>query len=300
MAYVIKRAFWFHSPCTSVPSHLIYCTLDHIKSYIHSSTKRPRLTRHNHSSKMAEVPNNFVLLNDNDIAELIDVSDATNTKKQIKLAVRRLESYVKCTGTSLEVVEAYSDAELDQFLSRFYGGLRRDNGALYTFCLFLQFYPPIKWQRSTWTLQKTNNGCFAFMQWREAKSLVLESKSKNDLNCLKQFLQLKNLNRTLFYIITEQKISHNLHSCVWCLIHNDRFSSLVHVMLQPKICSNSMDYHTMIWRHRWKFTNMFSEKTTRTDVNSRLKPIKNPPTLAELQRQVAIGVKTTQLPVLTV
>ena len=79
---------------------------------------------------MAAVPNNFVLLNGDDIAELIDASDATNTKKQIKFAVRRLESYAKCAGTSLEVIEAYADAELDQFLSRLYGGLRRDNGSI--------------------------------------------------------------------------------------------------------------------------------------------------------------------------
>ena len=95
MAYVINRAFWFHSPCIVVPSHLIYCTLDHIMRYIHGSTRHPLSTRHNHPSKMAEVPNNFVLLNDDNIAELIDASDATSTKKQIKFAVRWLESYAK-------------------------------------------------------------------------------------------------------------------------------------------------------------------------------------------------------------
>ena len=47
--------------------------------YIHSSTKHPLLTRYNHSSKIVEVPNNFVLLNDDDIAILIDAFDATNT-----------------------------------------------------------------------------------------------------------------------------------------------------------------------------------------------------------------------------
>ena len=63
---------------------------------------------------MVVVPNNFVLLlNDDDIADLIYASDATNTKKQIKFTVRRLESYAKCAGTSLEEIEAYGDAELD-------------------------------------------------------------------------------------------------------------------------------------------------------------------------------------------
>ncbi len=38
---------------------------------------------------MAEALSNFVLLNDDKIADLIDASDATNTKKQFKFAVER-------------------------------------------------------------------------------------------------------------------------------------------------------------------------------------------------------------------
>ena len=60
---------------------------------------------------MAGVANNFVLLNDDDIAKLLDGADSTNTKKQIKYAVRRLESYARCVGTTLDEVEAYGDAE---------------------------------------------------------------------------------------------------------------------------------------------------------------------------------------------
>ena len=76
--------------------------------------------------------NNFVLLNEDELAELIDSADSANTKKQIQYAVRRLEAFAKCAGTTLAAVEAYDNAELDQFLSRYYGGLRKDTGALYT------------------------------------------------------------------------------------------------------------------------------------------------------------------------
>ena len=75
---------------------------------------------------------NFVLLNDDEIADLIDTSDALNTKKQIQFSVGRFNSFAKSSGTTLEAVEAYSEGELDNFLSRFYGGLRKDDGNLYT------------------------------------------------------------------------------------------------------------------------------------------------------------------------
>ncbi|XP_071512103.1 uncharacterized protein KIAA1958-like [Diadema antillarum] len=81
---------------------------------------------------MAAVQPSFVLLNDDELAELVDAADSTNTKKQIQFAVHRLEAFAECAGTSLATVQGYGNAELDKFLSRFYGGLRRNNGDLYT------------------------------------------------------------------------------------------------------------------------------------------------------------------------
>ncbi len=72
---VIRRAFF-------VPFDLFYCMLAH-----------PPLTKVTIRLKMVEASTNFVLLNDDEIADLIDASDATNTKKRIKFAVGRLNSY---------------------------------------------------------------------------------------------------------------------------------------------------------------------------------------------------------------
>ena len=79
---------------------------------------------------MAEVQ--FQLLTDEEIQELVDSTDAKNTKRNIKFARSRLEAFAKCASTSLEDVEKLSDVDLDKFLSRFYGGLRREDGSLYT------------------------------------------------------------------------------------------------------------------------------------------------------------------------
>lgn len=74
----------------------------------------------------------FVLVSEQDLSELLDGSDAENTKKQIRYAVNRLDAYAACAGTSLAAVEAMDEADLDKFLSRFFAGLRKADGTLYT------------------------------------------------------------------------------------------------------------------------------------------------------------------------
>ncbi len=74
----------------------------------------------------------FVLVSDQELGDLIESADSVNTKKQIQYAVSRLEAYAVFTGTSLAAVEALPGDELDVFLSRFFAGLRKADGSLYT------------------------------------------------------------------------------------------------------------------------------------------------------------------------
>lgn len=83
-------------------------------------------------NKMAAAPTNFVLLNEEEFAELLDSADSSGTKRQIHYAIRRMEAFAHFTGTDLATVQQYDCAELDRFLSRFYCGLRKDTGELYT------------------------------------------------------------------------------------------------------------------------------------------------------------------------
>ena len=80
---------------------------------------------------MAASPN-FVLLNETELAELLNDADSANTKKQIQFAKNRLEAFAGFSGKTLSEVDNYNHSELDTFLSQFYGGLRKDNGELYT------------------------------------------------------------------------------------------------------------------------------------------------------------------------
>ena len=48
-----------------------------------------------------------MLLNEDELAELINSADSANAKKQIQYAVRRLEAFEKCAGATLAAVEAY-------------------------------------------------------------------------------------------------------------------------------------------------------------------------------------------------
>lgn len=80
---------------------------------------------------MAAAATNFVLLNDDELADLNNAADSLNTKKQISYAIRRLESFAVASGTSLAAVESLNSDDFDKFLSRFYAGLRTDTGDLY-------------------------------------------------------------------------------------------------------------------------------------------------------------------------
>ena len=71
----------------------------------------------------------FQLLNEEDLAALLDQADSKNTKRQIKYAVSIFEEYCSTSG---DEIEKLTDAELDDLLSRFYGGARNKSGELYT------------------------------------------------------------------------------------------------------------------------------------------------------------------------
>ncbi|XP_034041783.1 uncharacterized protein KIAA1958-like [Thalassophryne amazonica] len=74
----------------------------------------------------------FVFVTDEDLSELTDGANSSNTKKQIQYAISRLEAFAVFAGTSLAEVEALTDEELDTFLSRFFAGLRKADGSFYT------------------------------------------------------------------------------------------------------------------------------------------------------------------------
>jgi hypothetical protein len=56
----------------------------------------------------------FVLVTEEDKSELIDNSDAANTKKQIKYAVSRMNSFALCAGVTC--LDNITDLELDNFI----------------------------------------------------------------------------------------------------------------------------------------------------------------------------------------
>ena len=72
------------------------------------------------------------MVTDDDLNELFDGTDSSNTKKQIKYATGRLEAYAKFTGTNIAAVLALPVEELDKFLSLFFAGLRKADSSLYT------------------------------------------------------------------------------------------------------------------------------------------------------------------------
>jgi site-specific recombinase XerD len=111
-------------------------------------------------TKMAASSNKpFVMVSEDDISELIEDSDAENTKKQIRYAVSRMNSFAACAGdTSLENM---TDLELDNFLSRFYAGLRKDDGHLYsTKCMHALRYGIHKHFQSIKGIDITNSDQF--------------------------------------------------------------------------------------------------------------------------------------------
>ncbi len=74
----------------------------------------------------------FDLVASDELKEFVDLADALNTKKQIKYALTRLETYAVFSETTLEAVSALSKRDLDEFLCRFYASLRKHDGELYT------------------------------------------------------------------------------------------------------------------------------------------------------------------------
>ena len=71
----------------------------------------------------------FQLVNEEDLAPFLDQADSKNTKRQIKYAVSIFEEYYSTSG---DEIGKFSDAELDDLLSRFYGGSRNKSGELYS------------------------------------------------------------------------------------------------------------------------------------------------------------------------
>ena len=72
----------------------------------------------------------FVLLNEEEMCELIDDSDTENTKKRIRYGISRMNSFAACAGETC--LENMTDLELNNFLARFYAGLEKDDGHLYS------------------------------------------------------------------------------------------------------------------------------------------------------------------------
>ena len=71
----------------------------------------------------------FQLLNEEDLATLLDQVDSKNTERQIKYAVWIFEEYCSTSG---DEIEKFTDAELDDLISRFYGGTHNKSGELYS------------------------------------------------------------------------------------------------------------------------------------------------------------------------
>ena len=74
----------------------------------------------------------FAQVSSDELKELVDLADASNTKKQIKFALSRLEAFAVFSGTTIEAVSALTKSELDEFVCRFYASLRKHDGELYT------------------------------------------------------------------------------------------------------------------------------------------------------------------------
>ena len=65
---------------------------------------------------MAEnINNGFVLFTEGEISDFIDSTDAANTKKQIKFAVQRLESFAQLVDADLVDI---SEPDLDKKTNR--------------------------------------------------------------------------------------------------------------------------------------------------------------------------------------
>ena len=71
----------------------------------------------------------FHVPTDEELADLVGNMDSKNTKKTLKLAREKLLGFAKYSGTNLESLTDPSD--LDAFLSKFYAGIRKEDGTNY-------------------------------------------------------------------------------------------------------------------------------------------------------------------------
>ena len=75
------------------------------------------------------------MLNDDELAELLDDADAKSTKKTIKFGFSKLDSFAKLKDVNLLDISARvrEDAsQLDSLLASFYAALRKEDGSLYS------------------------------------------------------------------------------------------------------------------------------------------------------------------------
>ena len=71
----------------------------------------------------------FELLNDEELDELINGTDSASTKRSLIFGWQRFEAFVKFTKTSLTDI---SRENLDQLLSKFYAGARKEDGTSFS------------------------------------------------------------------------------------------------------------------------------------------------------------------------
>ena len=71
-------------------------------------------------------------MTDDELLELLESADSMNTKRQIQYAILIYEQFATFTGKTLSDVNSLSDDELDKYLAKFFTGLRKADGDLYT------------------------------------------------------------------------------------------------------------------------------------------------------------------------
>ena len=82
-------------------------------------------------ASLEEKPGRFAKVDDTVLSNLVSSATSKNTHKQIKYAVTILSQYAISVGHSLDIIEAFSKAELDEFLQKFYAACRKTDGSMY-------------------------------------------------------------------------------------------------------------------------------------------------------------------------
>ena len=77
--------------------------------------------------KETDISVSFQVMTDEEIDQLVNDMDSKGTKKVLKFAKCKLVEFAKFTGTDLEEI-AKDSKDLDKFLTKFYSGIRKDNG----------------------------------------------------------------------------------------------------------------------------------------------------------------------------